>query len=388
MIATLSKFAKSEAAGGSLLMIAAATALAISNSPLAPWYAKFLELPMEIRLGDLRLAKPLLLWINDGLMAVFFFLVGLEIKRAFLEGELASASGAMLPVAAALGGMLVPALIYFLINRGDAVAIRGWAIPSATDIAFALGVLALLGSRVPASLAVFLAAVAVLDDLGAIVVIAVFYTENLSIAMLGIAAAGVAALAGLNAAGVRATAAYVLAGAVLWVCVLKSGVHATLAGVITALFVPLRGRGGTAPFEALEHGLAPWVAFGILPVFAFANAGVSLAGISLSSLLDGVPLGIAAGLLIGKLAGVLGASALVVVLRVSALPQGVNWRHMVGTALLCGIGFTMSLFIGALAFEGADPGYMMRVRVGVLSASIAAAVSGYAMLRWGAGSGR
>ena len=307
---TLNQFINSQSFGGVVLAAAAVLALLVSNSPWSEAYSRFLQWPGELRVGDgwLVLSKSLLHWVNDLWMAVFFFLVGLEIKREILDGELASRSQALLPVGAALGGMVVPALIYAGINAGNAVALRGWAIPAATDIAFALGILVLLGSRVPASLKVFLTAVAIIDDLGAILIIAFFYTDDLSLVAMMAAAFGVLVLVLLNRARVTAVGPYVLVGLVIWVCVYKSGIHATLAGVVTALAIPLSdGRGGS-PLERAEHALQPWVAFAVLPMFAFANAGVSLQGVTVATLMQSVPLGIAAGLVLGKAAGVLGAS--------------------------------------------------------------------------------
>jgi len=330
------------------------------------------------------LAKPLLLWVNDLWMAVFFFLVGLEIKRELLAGELASARQALLPAGAAVGGMAVPALIYALINLRDPVALHGWAIPAATDIAFALGILMLLGSRVPASLKVFLTAVAIIDDLGAIVVIAFFYTADVSLAMLGAALAGGVLLFLTNRGRVMSVGPYVVVGLVIWVCVLKSGVHATLAGVATALAIPLRGAGdgeaGHSPLETTEHALHPWVAFAVLPMFAFANAGVSLQGVSFSTLAQTVPLGIAAGLVLGKAIGVFGASWLLVRLAGAELPAGASTRQFFGVCVLCGVGFTMSLFIGALAFEGRGGDYETQVKLGVLCGSLVAGVAGTLLL--------
>ena len=311
------EFIHSQSGGGIVLAVAALLALIISNSPASGWYEQLLQVRGEVRIGGdwLVLSKPLLVWINDLWMAVFFFLVGLEIKRELLEGELASVSQAMLPAGAAVGGMLVPALIYSAINWGDAVALRGWAIPAATDIAFALGILVLLGKRVPVSLKVFLTAVAIIDDLGAIVIIAFFYTAQVSVPMLLAAGAGIAVLAAMNRARVMNLGLYVLIGLVVWLFVLKSGVHATLAGVVTALAVPLvnpsKSGHSKSPLKTAEHALHPWVAFGVLPVFAFANAGVSLQGVSFATLLQTVPLGITAGLLLGKAVGVFGGGRLV-----------------------------------------------------------------------------
>jgi Na+:H+ antiporter, NhaA family len=381
-IHTVNEFVQSQSFGGVLLAITAVLALVISNSPLSDAYQYFLQLPGQVRVGDgwLVLSKPLLLWVNDLWMAVFFFLVGLEIKRELVEGELASKAQALLPAGAALGGMVVPALIYATINRSDPVALNGWAIPAATDIAFALGILVLLGSRVPASLKVFLTAVAIIDDLGAILVIAFFYTANLSLDMLLAAGAGVAVLLALNRLRVVAIGPYVLVGLVIWVCVLKSGIHATLAGVITALAIPLSDGKGGSPLRAAEHALHPWVAFAILPMFAFVNAGVSLQGVTLATLLQPVPVGIAAGLVAGKAIGVFGVSWLLIRWAGARLPAGADWGQFFGVCVLCGVGFTMSLFIGALAFSGQGPTYDTQVKLGVLCGSLMAGVIGSALL--------
>jgi Na+:H+ antiporter, NhaA family len=370
-----------EAAGGLVLLAAAVAALIVANSPLDWLYGGLLDTPVAVRVGALALDKPLLLWINDGLMAVFFFLVGLEIKREILRGELSTFGKAALPAIAAAGGMAVPALIYVAINAGNAAALRGWAIPSATDIAFAVGVVALLGSRVPVSLKVFLLALAILDDLGAILIIAAFYTADLHWSALLLAAAGGAILLVLNLRGVTRLAPYLLTGTFIWVCVLKSGVHATLAGVVVAIAVPLagKGEGESSLLEQLEERLHPWVAFGILPLFAFANAGVSLAGMSLARLFDPVPLGIALGLCIGKPVGILAATGIAVASGLAPRPEGASWGQLAGIGLLGGIGFTMSLFIGMLAFS--DPAYAAQLRLGVLSGSLLSAVSGYILLR-------
>jgi len=318
-------------------------------------------------------------------MAVFFFLVGLEIKRELLRGELSTLGQAMLPALAAAGGMVVPAIVYVTINAGDAAALQGWAIPTATDIAFSVGVLALLGSRIPASLKIFLLALAIIDDLGAIVIIALFYTEHLSPASLTLATVGIAVLWALNARGVSRPAPYVLAGIFIWVCVLKSGVHATLAGVIVALAIPLRSEAPEQPslLEQLEESLHPWVAFAVLPLFAFANAGVSLQGLSLARLVEPIPLGIAAGLFPGKAIGILGATWIAVALGLARKPEGASWAQLAGVAVLGGIGFTMSLFIGMLAF--ADPVHAAQLRLGVLAGSLLSAGLGYLLLRVSSG---
>jgi Na+:H+ antiporter, NhaA family len=382
LISSIRRFIASESAGGVVLALAAAVALIVSNSSLAPLYRQFVELRGEVRIGDdwLVLSKPLLLWVNDLWMAVFFFLVGLEIKREVLAGELASVKQAALPAVAAVGGMLVPALIYVALNRADPIALRGWAIPTATDIAFALGILMLLGSRVPPSLKIFLTAVAIIDDLGAIIVIALFYTAQLSLPMLLAAGAGVAVLFLMNRARVMHLGLYVVIGLVVWVCVLKSGVHATLAGVATAMAIPLRDKAGGSPLETAEHALHPWVAFAVLPMFAFANAGVSLEGVSLGTLAQGIPLGIALGLVLGKAVGVFGAAWLLMRFTGASLPAGANTGQFFGVCVLCGIGFTMSLFIGGLAFDGQGAAYATQVKLGVLGGSLVAAVIGSALL--------
>ncbi len=384
IVNALAEFLKLEAAGGILLVAAAALAMLLANSPLAKLYDAFLETPVEVRVGAFQIAKPLLLWINDGLMAIFFFLVGLELKREVLEGELAQPSQIVLPALAAAGGMAVPGLIYFWLNGGDAVALRGWAIPTATDIAFAIGVLALLGERVPVGLKVFLLTVAILDDLGAIVIIALFYTEKLSLVSLASAGAALAALTMLNRRGVTALPPYVLIGFVMWAAVLKSGVHATLAGVALALFIPLRApqeADQEPPLRELERELHPVVAYGILPLFAFANAGVSLAGVTPAALANPVPAGIALGLLAGKIVGVFGAVLAAVKLGLARLPEGCGWLHTLGAAALCGIGFTMSLFIAGLAFEDAGARLAVESRLGILFGSLAAGLAGYLLLR-------
>ena len=380
-LAAIRNFLKWEASAGLMLIGAAAAALIAANSSLAPAYAAFLDIPVAVMLGNFQIAKPLLLWINDLLMAVFFFLVGLEIKREFVEGELSTLRQAILPFLAAVGGMAAPAAIYLHLNAGDPTNANGWAIPAATDIAFALGILALAGSRVPISVKVLLTAIAILDDLGAIVIIAAFYTPALSTTALAVGAVAVLCLAALNAAGIARRAPYMLVGIVLWAAVLKSGVHATLAGVILALFIPIRVKDaqGRVPLHHLEHALHPWVAFAIVPLFGFANAGVSFAGMTLASLFEPVTLGIAAGLFVGKQIGILGAILGAVVLGISARPQGATWLHLYAMAVVCGIGFTMSLFIGTLAFE--DPSYAAPVRLGVLAGSLASTLLGLALFR-------
>ncbi|MBV8133067.1 MAG: Na+/H+ antiporter NhaA [Alphaproteobacteria bacterium] len=378
-MSSVQQFLKLESAGGIVLCAAAAIALVLANSPLEAYYAKLLDLPVTVQVGGLAIAKPLLLWVNDGLMAIFFMLVGLEVKRAVVAGELSSLSNAALPVIAALGGMTGPALVYVACNWGDAEALRGWAIPTATDIAFALGVLALLGSRAPPALKIFLLALAIIDDLGAIIIIAVFYTAELSLIALILAGIGVAALVLLNLLGVSHRATYMLVGVAIWVCVLKSGIHATLAGVIVGIAMPLDAADGSSPAHDLEEALHPWVAFGVLPGFAFANAGLGLTDIGLSDLLQPIQLGIGLGLFVGKQLGVLVSIWVALRVGLAALPGGTNWRHIYGVALLTGTGFTMSLFMGTLAFPA--EAYDTDVRVAVLLASVTSAICGYLVLR-------
>ncbi|HUT40143.1 MAG TPA: Na+/H+ antiporter NhaA [Gammaproteobacteria bacterium] len=379
----LTEFLRFEATGGILLFLAAMLAMLVENSAASGLYDALLGTRVEIRIGEFEIAKPLLLWINDGLMAIFFFLIGLEVKREILDGELSEPSRIVLPMVAAVGGMAVPAAIYAAINWGDAVALKGWAIPSATDIAFALGVLALLGSRVPNTLKLFLMTLAIVDDLGAIVIIAVFYTADLSLSSLLIAAAALGVLFALNRFGVLALAPYLLVGVVLWAAVLKSGVHATLAGVLAALFIPYAREPGEAhtQLERLEHDLHPAVVYGILPLFAFANTGISFDGLTLDSLLHPVPLGIAAGLFVGNQVGVFGLSWLAIRAGLARLPQGASWLQLYGVSALCGIGFTMSLFISSLAFEQGGPDFAVDDRLGILVGSVAAAILGYVILR-------
>ena len=367
-----------EASGGLALMAAAALALVVANSPLAPTYFGALH----AYVGPLSVSH----WINDGLMAVFFLLVGLEIKREILDGQLSTWPRRALPGISAAGGMAVPALIYAAFNWHDPATLRGWAIPSATDIAFALGVLSLLGPRVPTSLKVFLTALAIIDDLGAVAIIAVFYTSDLSFVDLGLAAAVVAALAAMNRFGVMRSAPYLLLGAALWFFVLRSGVHATIAGVALAFTIPLHPAPGRpddmvgSPLHRLEHGLHNWVAFGVVPLFGFANAGVSFAGVGAEALVDHLTLGVALGLLVGKLVGVFGSAALTIRLGLADLPMGASWPQLVGVSLLCGIGFTMSLFIGLLAFAS-DPVLQDEVKIGILAGSPLSGLAGGAVLR-------
>ncbi len=381
MRSLINRFLQLESASGLLLIIAAVIALIVNNSPLSHLYMGFLEVPVAVQIGALQIAKPLLLWINDGLMALFFLLIGLEVKREVLEGQLSKPSQIILPATAAVGGMLVPALIYWFINRDNPATLAGWAIPTATDIAFALGVLALLGKRVPVSLKLFLMTLAIIDDLGAIIIIALFYSGELSNMALMLAGACLLALLGMNRLGVKKLAPYLIVGLVLWVCVLKSGVHATLAGVALAMFIPL-GTGdkkNASPLLTLEHALHPWVAYAILPLFAFANAGVSLTNASAESFTHSVPMGIAIGLLLGKTVGVFGLTWMAIKLRLAALPAGANWCQVFGVAILCGIGFTMSLFVGSLAFPSGVSEYAGEDRMGILTGSLFAALIGYAV---------
>jgi NhaA family Na+:H+ antiporter len=381
MTGRFKSFIDSEAASALPLLAAAILALVLANSPFQASIQALLGGKLTVEYGGVGLSKPLLLWINDGLMAIFFLLVGLEIKREVVEGELSRPSQVALPIAGAIGGMAVPAAIYAAINWSDPVALHGWAIPAATDIAFSLGVLAALGSRVPLTLKVFLTTLAIVDDLGAIVVIAIFYTGNLSTEALAFAAVFVAGLAILNAMGVRSFAPFALLGLALWVSVLKSGVHATLAGVVLAMFIPLKVTGVSddkRPAIQLEHALKPWSAWFIMPVFAFANAGLSLGDLSFSSLLDPVPLGIVAGLFVGKQLGIVLGAGFLILVGAAAMPAGGSWRSLWGVAILGGIGFTMSLFIGTLAFS--DPRFESQVRLGVLAGSILSAVVGYVVL--------
>lgn len=375
----LQQFLRLEAAGGIVLCAAAALALLVANTPLSGLYERLLDLPVAVRVGGLVLAKPLLLWVNDGLMAVFFMLIGLELKRELLDGELSRPANAILPIAAAIGGMVLPAFIDLAVTWGDPVAMRGWAIPTATDTAFALGLLAMVGRRAPGSLKAFLLGLAIIDDVAAIIIIAAFFTSNLVTAALVLAGLGVIALVALNLAGVSRLAPYMLVGVFVWVCVLKSGVHATLAGVGVGLAVPLRVTRGESPLLRLEHALHPWVAFGVMPVFAFANAGLQFSSVSISDLLHPIQLGIVLGLLLGKPIGITLASLLAVRLRLGALPEGATWRHICGVALLAGIGFTMSLFIGTLAFPGDS--YNGDIRLAVLLASVIAGSAAYFTLR-------
>ncbi|WP_432454312.1 MULTISPECIES: Na+/H+ antiporter NhaA [unclassified Agarivorans] len=376
----IDRFLRLEAAGGILLMVAAVLALVMANTAwLSPVYFSFLETPLQLRIAELDINKPLLLWINDGLMAIFFLVIGLEVKRELIEGALSSKEQALLPVVAAVGGMLVPAAIYLIFNGTDPELAKGWAIPAATDIAFALGVMALLGKRVPASLKVFLLALAISDDLGVIVVIALFYTSELAIIPALWALAASAGLLLLNRRGYGGLSAYLLLGAVLWVAVLKSGVHATLAGVIVGFMIPLKAKTGGSPLKTLEHALHPASSFIIVPIFAFANAGVPLTGISLASFQSPLALGIILGLLVGKPLGIYVCCRLAIRAGFAKLPAGANNQQLFATAVLCGIGFTMSIFISSLAFNGQSE-LIALSRLAILCGSVLAALIGYGLL--------
>ena len=376
----IQEFIRLETSGGVVLMIAAIFAMIIANTPLSATYDLILGTYIKVGIGNFEIAKPAILWINDGLMAIFFFLVGLEIKREVLAGELSSFDKAILPIMAAIGGMAVPGIIFAIVNWGTPENLNGWAIPTATDIAFALGILALIGSRAPIALKIFLLAIAIIDDLGAIVIIAIFYTSELSINALSISMIGFAAAIALNRLGIQRTAPYLLVGIIVWVFVLKSGIHATLAGVLIAFTIPLKAKNeDEALLYKMEHGLHPWVAFLILPVFAFANAGVNFTGIGIDDLLQPLTLGIAVGLFLGKQIGVFLATWIGVKSGIARLPENVSWKHVYGVACLTGVGFTMSLFIGSLAFTTAD--VMNAVRLGVVLGSVLSGIIGYLLLK-------
>jgi Na+:H+ antiporter, NhaA family len=380
MLTAIRDFMGLESAGGILLLVATVLAMLIANSPLAGLYGASMNTPVAMQIGALSIHKPLLLWVNDGLMAVFFFLIGLEIKREVIEGELSSLSQIALPGVGALGGMLVPAAIYAWLNRGDPVALDGWAIPVATDIAFALALLRLFGSRVPITLKVFLLTLAIFDDLAAIVIIAIFYSEDISLAALAIAFVTLAGATAMNRLGVTRISAYVLLGIVLWVAVLKSGVHATLAGVVMAFCIPMRDASGHSPLRDLEHDLHGPVAFAILPLFAFSNAGLSLAGMSIGDVMHPVTMGVIAGLFLGKPMGILLFVGLAVTLRLASLPDEVTWKQLLGVSVACGIGFTMSLFIAGLAFEHGSGDYFNGDRLGIVIGSIMSALTACVLL--------
>ena len=378
-------FIENDSSSGILLILVTMLALILSNSVLSGTYQAFLHIPVEIRFGSLSIDKSLYHWVNDGLMAIFFLLIGLEVKREILQGHLSSVSQIALPGIAAVGGMVVPAAVYLYFNAGNEVAVNGWAIPTATDIAFALGILSMLGKRVPVSLKIFLMALAIIDDLGAIVIIAIFYTTELSSLSIIVALLAIAVLISFNLLGVSKKAAFIIVGIVLWVSVLKSGVHATLAGVALAFTIPLRAideAGKTvSPLKEIEHSLHFWVAFFILPLFAFVNAGVDFRNISLPQMTDPVPLGIMLGLFFGKQVGVFGFSAIAIKLKIAKMPQDSNWIQLYGVSVLTGIGFTMSLFIVSLAFED-DSLFQFTDKLAILAASFLAGILGYGVLRF------
>ena len=378
------KFFKLESAGGLFLFSTAVLAIIVANTPLFAFYKLLLSTPVEIRIGALEIAKPLLLWINDGLMAVFFFLVGLELKRELLEGELSDKRNVILPGVGAVGGMVFPALIYFIFNREDALASKGWAIPAATDIAFALGVLAILGSRVPATIKVFLTSLAIFDDIGAIIIIAIFYTSKVSVIALGIAAFCLPVLWYMNKRNITLYSPYILVGIIMWVATLKSGLHATLAGVVLAMFIPIKSKANPdfSPLKELEHDLHTIVAFFVLPVFAFANAGINLTGISFDKIIHGVPVGIAFGLFFGKQIGIFGLCWLAIKMKMARLPEGMQWSSLYGVSALCGIGFTMSLFIGSLAFAESGSDQLFDERLGIIVGSVLSGIVGGLVLHF------
>ena len=378
----LARFLRMETSGGLVLMLAAVIAMICANSPLSVYYDLLLHVPVSVRVGELDVTKPMLLWINDGLMAIFFFLVGLELKRELMEGELSDIRNVMLPAVGAVGGMAIPALIYVLFNWGYETGLQGWAIPAATDIAFALGVLALLGSRVPVSIKIFLTSLAIFDDIGAILIIAFFYTGNIALSALVVVLLCLPLLALLNRFNVESKSVYIAVGTVMWVAMLKSGVHATLTGVILALFIPLRtSNPEVSPLKIMEHDLHALVAYLVLPIFAFANAGINLSGVGMEQLLHPVPVGIALGLFVGKQIGVFGFCWLAVRVGIGKLPKGVSWGTVYGTAALCGIGFTMSLFIGSLAFEASEINQVFDERLGIIIGSLMSGLVGYLVLR-------
>ena len=352
------------------------------NTPLQHYYTLFLDTPVEIRIGALEIAKPLLLWINDGLMAIFFFLIGLELKRELIEGELSDKRNIILPGVGAIGGMAAPAIIYIYFNTGDAAAMAGWAIPAATDIAFALGVLFLLGSRVPTSIKIFLTSLAIFDDIAAIIIIAVFYTANISLTALVVVACCILILIFLNKRNVESKSLYILIGVIMWVAMLKSGVHATLAGVVLAMFIPMRSKTNVhySPLKSMERDLHSAVAFFVLPIFAFANAGINFSAVGAEQIFHSVPLGIALGLFIGNQVGVFGICWVAIKLKLTKLPAGMSWGSLYGTAALCGIGFTMSLFIGSLAFEETGVNLLFDERLGIILGSLASGIVGYIVL--------
>ncbi len=382
MIKSFQRFMHNDTSVGILLIGAAALAMLCANTGLYKYYDMLLEVPVIVAVGALEISKPLLLWINDGLMALFFLLIGLEVKRELISGELSSPSQIVLPGVAAIGGMVVPALFYVALNYNNDIALQGWAIPTATDIAFSLGVLALLGSRVPPTLKLFLMALAIIDDLGAIIIIALFYTSQLSTVSILLASACLVILTIFNRTGVTRLGPYMLVGMIMWVCVLKSGVHATLAGVALAFAIPMKvvDEDGNSPLEALEHRLHRWVNFFILPLFAFTNAGVALSVQQITGLMEPSPLGVITGLFLGKQIGIFLFSFVLIKMGYAKLPTGASWIQLYGVSVLCGIGFTMSLFIGSLAFETTGAEYLIADRAGILLGSFMSAVLGYVVL--------
>jgi len=379
----ITRFLKLESSSGIMLMVTAGIALVLANTPLETYYALLIDTPVEIRVGVLEIAKPMLLWINDGLMAVFFFLVGLELKRELIEGELSNKGNIILPGVGAIGGMLIPALIYAYFNIDDAPAMKGWAIPAATDIAFALGILSLMGSRVPNSIKVFLTSLAIFDDIGAIIIIALFYTEKISVAALAVVASCILLLYLINRRNIESKSVCVMIGIVMWVAMLKSGVHATLAGVILAMFIPMKSKTGVefSPLKSMEHDLHSLVAYVILPIFAFVNAGIKIIGLGMEEIFHSVPVGIALGLFFGKQVGIFGFCWLAIKANATSLPKGMSWGSLYGTAALCGVGFTMSLFIGSLAFEETGVNLLFDERLGIIIGSLASGIIGYLVLR-------
>ncbi len=379
----ITRFFRQESAAGILLMMTAILALILANSPLETYYTLLLDTPVAIQVGTFEIAKPLLLWVNDGLMAVFFFLIGLELKREVLEGELSEKKNIILPGLGAIGGMVVPAAIYIALNQHDEIAIKGWAIPAATDIAFALGILSLLGSRVPTSLKIFLTSLAIFDDVGAILIIALFYTSKISFLALAVSAVCIAILFVLNRRGITEKSPYIVFGIIMWIALLKSGVHATLAGVILAMFIPIRSKSdpSVSPLKMMEADLHAIVAFFILPTFAFCNAGINLIGLSMEQVLHDIPMGIALGLFVGKQLGVFFFCWLGIKLGFTERPKDMSWLSLYGVSALCGVGFTMSLFIGSLAFEETGVNFMFDERLGIIIGSLASGVLGYLILQ-------
>jgi len=380
---SITNFFRLESASGIILMLAALLALICANTSLQIYYDLLLDTPVEVKIGTLEIAKPLLLWINDGLMAIFFFVIGLELKRELIEGELSDKKNIILPGIGAIGGMAIPALIYVYFNFDDPVAMKGWAIPAATDIAFALGVLTLLGSRVPISIKIFLTSLAIFDDVGAIIIIAIFYTAQISTTSLIVVAICTAILLITNKRNPDSTSIYIIVGLIMWTAMLKSGVHATLTGVILAMFIPMKSKNNpnNSPLKNMEHSLHTVVAFFVLPIFAFTNAGISFSGVGGEQLLHNVPLGIALGLFIGKQIGIFGFCWLAIKLKLTQLPRDMSWGSLYGTAALCGIGFTMSFFIGSLAFEETGVNRIFDERLGILSGSLISGIVGYMVLR-------